>query len=175
MTSRGETRALRLVHSAPAAEERPGWFCGHCAAGAPGGIAPAPTARVCETCGLGLLLETRADGLPEPGDAFLVVDSSLRVQALSNRAERLLEMSEAEAVDRPVVELLASAEGERVGSTQLVEAILAAATGADSFAHARVRPHATYGVRLRARISACGPPRAALVVLETYPRRLRSV
>ena len=34
-------------------------------------------------------------------------------------------------------------------------------------ARAFVRPWNTFGVRMRARIATCGPPRAALIVLET--------
>jgi hypothetical protein len=173
MTSRGETRALQLVYSAPEIEVGTGWFCGHCAAGVPGGLAPAPQARVCPRCGLGLMLETRADALPLPEQAFLIVDGALRVQALSDRAERLLEMSECEAVDRPIAELLTTADGERGSGAELAGAIVSAATRSDEFAHVRVRPAGIYGVRMRARISACGPPRAALVVLERHPPPLR--
>ena len=39
-----------------------------------------------------------------------------------------------------------------------------------------VRPWNTFGVRMRARIATCGPPRAALVVLENArPPALRAV
>jgi hypothetical protein len=34
-----------------------------------------------------------------------------------------------------------------------------------------VRPWNTFGVRLRARVASCGPPRAALVVLENQQAR----
>jgi len=34
-----------------------------------------------------------------------------------------------------------------------------------------VRPWNTFGVRLRARVASCGPPRAALVVLEHQQAR----
>ena len=37
-----------------------------------------------------------------------------------------------------------------------------------------VRPLNTFGVRMRARIAACGPPRATLILLET-PQSLRLV
>jgi len=176
MNAWGDARPLRLIHSAPAAEAvRSGWFCGHCAGPAPDGVAPAPYARVCVRCGMGLMLETRADAVPQPGEAFLIVDRSLRVQALSARAERLLALSECEAVDLPIAQLLDCADGERVDRGRLADAILVAARSSDELAHVRVRPAGTFGVRLRARISACGPPRAALVVLERYPRALRSV
>ena len=125
------------------------WFCGHCAAPSPSSSPPPPTARVCTSCGLGLLLETRADTAPDPRDAFLVVDTSLLVQAMSRRAQALLELTEAEAVNRPAAELLVAAD---------------------------VRPWNTFGVRMRAKIAPCGPPRAALVVLEDQQsRRLRAV
>ena len=62
------------------------WFCGHCAAPAPNGAAPPPTARVCTSCGLGLLLEAREDVVPDSRDAFLVVDSRLLIQAMSGLA-----------------------------------------------------------------------------------------
>jgi PAS domain-containing protein len=171
--------ALRLVHSAVnveiTPEVAPGWFCGHCAAGLPPGLAPSPFSRVCSRCGLGLLLETRADGLPAPTDAFLIVDRALRVQAASIGAERLLGAREEDLLDTPVGELLIGADAERADRGALAEAILEAASSADAFAFARVRPANTFGVRMRARVSACGPPRAALVLLEAPPRHLHSV
>jgi hypothetical protein len=41
--------------------------------------------------------------------------------------------------------------------------------------HAFVRPANTFGVRVRARITACGPPRAALIVLDRRAPQLRAV
>jgi PAS domain-containing protein len=143
------------------------WFCGHCAAPSPGGAAPPPTARVCTRCGLGLLLETREDAVPDPRDAFLVVDSQLLVQAMSREAQTLLGLAEEDAVDRPVAELLvpADAEGDERGGC--AAAIASAAAGDEpEGARTYVRPWNTFGVRLRARIATCGPPRAALIVLD---------
>jgi PAS domain-containing protein len=147
------------------------WFCGHCAAPSPGGAAPAPTARVCTSCGLGLLLEARDDVVPESNDAFLVVDSRLLVQAMSREAQTLLGLSEEDAVDQPVAELLVPADAEAQGRGGFAGAIAQAASGEDpDFGRATVRPWNTFGVRLRARIATCGPPRAALIVLESGPR-----
>jgi hypothetical protein len=146
------------------------WFCGHCAAPAPGGSAPAPTARVCNSCGLGLLLEAREDAVPEPTDAFLVVDSRLLVQAMSREAQTLLGMSEEVAVDKPVAELLVPADAEAQETTGFAAAIAEAADGIEpDLTRAHVRPWNTFGVRLRARIATCGPPRAALIVLDGGP------
>jgi PAS domain-containing protein len=152
------------------------WFCGHCAAPSPQG-APPPNARVCPSCGLGLLLEAREDAVPAERDAFLVVDSSLLVQAMSQEAQRFLGMSEEDAVNKPVAELLVPADAEAQGRTSFAAAIADAADGQDPETSRRfVRPWNTFGVRMRARIATCGPPRAALVVLEDAgPRRLRAV
>ena len=47
------------------------------------------------------------------------------------------------------------------------ELIARAASDNDSITRAFVRPADTFGVRIRARIASCGPPRAALVVLDS--------
>jgi hypothetical protein len=159
--------ALRLVHGAleePAVEW--GWFCGHCAAAVPADEVPAPNARVCRSCGLGLMLETRVDWMPEPRDAFLVVDSSFRVQGLSEQAEKLLRVREDLAVNQPLSELFVSADAEAGERGALSASIADAVADGGEPLHATVRPSNTFGVRIRARIVACGPPRAALIVLE---------
>src|SRR6201993_2218179 len=101
--------ALRLVEPAVGQPVEFTWFCGHCAAPSRGDQPPAPTARVCRSCGLGVMLETRRDIVPTHRDAFLVIDSSLLVQAMSWRAETLLGVSEDSAVNHPVVQLLLAA------------------------------------------------------------------
>jgi hypothetical protein len=121
------------------------------------------------------MLETRTDAMPGSGDAFLVVDAALLVQAMSCGAERLLALSEKDAVNRPVAELLMPADSEARGSASLAGAVAEAVGGGDEPASRFVRPWNTFGVRMRARIAACGPPRAALLVLETSASRLRAV
>jgi PAS domain-containing protein len=168
--------ALRLVQGARVQTVEWSWFCGHCAAAAPGDAPPAPTARVCRVCGLGLLLETRSEVLPTDRDAFLVIDSALSVQAMSRRAQVLLAVSEEDAVNRPVVELLVPADAEAQGPSRFAAAIVDAAHGDDEPTTAVVRPWNTFGVRLSARVAPCGPPRAALIVLQDPDeRRLRAV
>jgi PAS domain-containing protein len=131
---------------------------------------------VCSSCGLGLLLETRHDTAPSPRDAFLVIDTALLVQAMSRRAQTLLGLTEAEAVNRPVADLLVTADAEPQSATGFAASIVSAAGGAEDAVTAFVRPWNTFGVRMRARIAPCGPPRAALVVLEDpQARRLRAV
>jgi hypothetical protein len=160
--------ALRLVEGGLDTVVPWRWFCGHCAAPSPTGSAPPPTARVCGSCGLGLLLETREDAVPDSRDAFLVVDSALLVQAMSREAQSLLAMSEETAVDKPVADLLVPADAEAQGRTGFAAAIAQAADGQDpDTGRAVVRPWNTFGVRMRARIATCGPPRAALIVLDS--------
>jgi hypothetical protein len=119
-------------------------------------------------------METRADVVPDRQDAFLVIDAALSVQAMSRRAEALLDVREELAVNRPVAELLVPAAAEAGASAGFAATIVDVVGGGDVPSHAFVRPWNTFGVRMRARIAACGPPRAALLVLETtQPRTLR--
>lgn len=169
--------ALKLVQGAQ--QETPVkwvWFCGHCAAPAPGDGPPAPVARVCGSCGLGLMLEARSEIIPDDRDAFLVVDSALLIQGLSRHAEQLLAVNEEMAINRAVGELLVSADAETGGPGSLAGAVAEAVGGDEPVISKFVRPWNTFGVRMRARIGACGPPRAALIVLESSPSRtLRAV
>ena len=153
---------LALVSSpAPAQSEPRALFCTHC------GVRPAdahPSSRVCESCGLGLILETRADVAPSPGAAFLVLDSSLSVCAVSGAAEQLLATVETDAVNRHITELVVPADAEAQGPANLAVAVTWAARGDDATRTVVVRPANTFGVRMTARITSCGPPKAALVV-----------
>jgi hypothetical protein len=62
-----------------------------------------------------------------------------------------------------------TADAEGAGN-RLAEAIAQAADGASDPVSAFVRPWNTFGVRIRARIAPCGPPRAALLVLQSPQR-----
>jgi ribosomal protein S27AE len=166
---------LRLVEGGLDVDVEWRWFCGHCAAPSPDG-APLPTARVCPSCGLGVLLETRADAVPTDRDAFLVVDSALLVQAMSKHAETFLAITEEMAINKPVADLLVPADAEAQGRTGFAAAVAEAAGGdGPDTARSFVRPWNTFGVRMLARIATCGPPRAALVVLEDGRPPLRAV
>jgi hypothetical protein len=116
------------------------------------------------------LLETREDAAPGRRDAFIVVDSKVLVHGMSEQAEVLLQVREDLAVNRPLAELLVSAEAENGNGAGFAAAIAESVASGDEPTYAFVRPWNTYGVRVRARIVPCGPPRAALIVLEG-PRR----
>lgn len=157
---------LQLVPATAEAARPHQWFCGHCGSPSPHGHVPPPFSRDCETCGLGILVEAPADVAPAPGDAFLLVDRALAVQALSAEAAQLLGVAPEEVVGRPVAELLCAADAEPGGAEPLGAAIMRAAGGDDEPLALTVRPADVFGVRLRMRVGACGPPRAALLVLE---------
>jgi hypothetical protein len=93
---------------------------------------------------------------------------------VSASAERLLAVSEERAVGRQVTELLLPADVEAVGASALAEAIIGAAGADDAHPTVFVRPGMTFGLRLRARIVACGPPRAALICIPVAPAAIAS-
>jgi hypothetical protein len=140
-------------------------FCGHCGSEPRAPEAISPT-RVCADCGLGLLLRCSADVAPATGEAFLVVDDSLSVCAVSATAEKLLATLETDAVNRPITQLVVPADAEGNSGSNLASAITWAARGDGGVHRAVVRPANTFGVRMSVRIAACGPPSAALMVFE---------
>jgi hypothetical protein len=157
-----EHRRLQLVPT-PGEVEPEVLFCGHC-----GQAPPTPMAarsRVCALCGLGVVISTGQTLAPEPGTAFLIVDGTLSLCALSARAERLLGVDEPDAVHRHVAEFLEPADAEAAQGDELVRSIIAAAGGADGPRSVVVRPAGEFGVRYTARIGRCGPPAGALLVL----------
>jgi len=168
-TARNGRPALRLVHTRelePAAPSVP--FCSHCGTrpSVSAEAAHAPGSRVCGACGLGLMIEAAEDVAPHTGDAFLVLDRALSVCAVSHGAERLLATREPDIVNRHMSELLMPADAEEARGDSLSAAVAWAARGDGATRTAIVRPANTFGIRLTARIAACGPPRAALLVLE---------
>jgi hypothetical protein len=86
------------------------------------------------------------------------------VCAVSRAAERLLGITETDAVNRHVNALLTPSDAE--GSDNPLLAALALTARTDGpVQNLVVRPANTYGVRYWARIGRCGPRNAALLVL----------
>jgi hypothetical protein len=161
--------ALRLVVAPEPEPAAPSvTFCSHCGTRPPVSATSAntPDSRVCGSCGLGLLIEATEGVAPQAGDAFLVLDRALSVCAVSRGAERLLATSEPDVVNRHVSDLLMPADAGVDGAESLSVAVAWAARGDGGIRTTVVRPANTFGIRLTARIAACGPPRAALLVLE---------
>jgi hypothetical protein len=125
-------------------------------------------ARVCMTCGLGMLIEAPFPIAPAEDDAFIVVDHELRVQAVARQAERLLHVRETFVVGCGLTDLLLPIGSDTQGSGLLTDAVFEAASGESMPvpAHLVLYAAADRALMLRARIGRCGPSRAALIVLE---------
>ena len=93
---------------------------------------------------------------------------------MSALAEELLQVSETDAVNRHVNELLVPADAEVSGPGYLVNLLIHAARGEGEVHEVVLRPTAEYGIRYWARIGPCGPPRAALRVIGDGTMRHRS-
>jgi hypothetical protein len=159
--------ALRLVSPLkPEPAPAPVSFCSHCGTRPAAALVRAGASRVCTECGFGLLLQAPADVAPNADDAFLVLDQSLAVCAVSRAAEGLLAANEPDVVNRHITSLLMPADAEHVSGESLAAAVAWAARGDGGTRSVKVRPANTFGIRLTARIAACGPPRAALLVLD---------
>ena len=120
--------------------------------------------RVCGRCGMGVMLTTPRQALPGPGAAFAVVTREGRISAVSEAAEPLIG-EEAGLVGMPIGSALASADGD----DHLARQVARAAGAGREVARANLTPvlqPAGRPTRLTARIANCGPPRAALLVLE---------
>jgi hypothetical protein len=162
------TALIRIERSwAPTDGERPKpiRFCSRCGrpADEPAGR-PELRRRICERCGMGMMLSCARDVLPGDAAAFLICTFDLTVTAVSQAGERIFG-KEDKVVGRSLLELVTSP----MGDDQLTRhASLAAQRACDPL----VMPLrlASSGSRkvgtLAARIATCGPPRAALVTVE---------
>ena len=157
-------RVLKLV-TQPADGRPTKVFCGHCAREPESAPPRAGGSRVCDGCGLGLLLEADPSMAPTPADPFLVADAGQSICAVSSQAESLLGVAEPEAVNRHLNDFIVPADLGNPASYSLSAAVVAAATGSSQPMHIAVRPPDVFGVRHWARIGACGPPSAALIVI----------
>jgi len=114
---------------------------------------------------MGLLLQAPSKSAPKASDPFVVVDGSLTICALSSAAEKLLDISETDAVHRHIAEFLVPGDAETAPNENLASLLTWAARGETPSNEVVVRPTNTFGVRYWARVGPCGPPSAALLVL----------
>jgi len=151
--------------SDPPAKKRFCSRCGEPAMDPPAGDAPpALEQRVCGVCGMGILLRCNPDALPGAGTAFLITNHALEIAAVSEAAEAIFAPEE-KLTGTNLMDLLSSTIGDR----RLAKTVSRAAL--------RVHDAVTVPARLTgdkaeeigtmaARISTCGPPRAALIAVE---------
>ena len=124
-----------------------------------------PRTRVCQTCGMGMLLSCAREALPGPGAAFLIATVAATVSAVSQAAEPVFGPEQA-ILGSPLRRLL----GSPMGEDRLVRTVTQAATRAREPAVMPVRgltANAEGLGTLTARISTCGRPRAALITVES--------
>ena len=146
---------------------RPIRFCSRC--GEPSNEPPKAQVnlirdRVCAQCGMGLMLSCTRDAMPGPAAIFMVFTYEGVVSAVSEAAERFFG-AEQELLGRHVNDVLTSPMGDgqlaarvaRAGQ-RACEPVILPIRGVSSEAE----PAGT----MAARISTCGPPRAALVTME---------
>jgi PAS domain-containing protein len=113
---------------------------------------------------MGVMLSAPRKALPGSGAAFVVVTREGRISAVSEAAEHLVG-EEPGLLGMPIASALASQDGE----DKLVRQVARAAGGGREIGEATLIPVPQAGSRpsrLAARIANCGPPRAALLVLE---------
>jgi hypothetical protein len=138
--------------------------CGHPAEDPPG--RPELRKRVCDRCGMGLVLTCPRDALPGDAAAFLILDYELRVSAVSEAGERFFG-KEQTLIGTGLLDIVTSP----LGDDQLVRKTSVAVQRPCDAMIMPVRlvtPTSSAGAlgTLAARIATCGPPRAALFTVE---------
>lgn len=120
--------------------------------------------RVCQLCGMGVLLTCVSEALPGARAAFVIVTVDLRISAVSEAAEAWFG-TERSLLGQPMLSLL----GSPMGEDQLARTVTRAALRArkpEMMPVRGVRPEGANVGMLAGRISTCGPPRGALVTVE---------
>lgn len=145
---------------------RPIRFCSRC--GHPADEAarrPVVRGRVCERCGMGMLLTCSREALPGDAASFLIASFDLTVSAVSEAGEKIFGQ-QGSLIGRPVLDLI----GSPLGDDQLARYIGQAAQRACEPVVMPARLVSGESSRrvgtMAARIATCGPPRAALVTVE---------
>jgi hypothetical protein len=138
--------------------------CGHPAEEPPG--RPELRRRVCQSCGMGMLLTCARSAQPGEAAAFAIVTFELEVAAVSEAGERIFG-KEDDVMGRSLLDVVTSP----LGNDSLARHVSQAAQNGnrDPFVMP-VRMLSEDGARkvgtLAARIATCGLPRAALVTVE---------
>lgn len=164
------TALIRIDRSwspAGADDDKPIRFCsrcGHPAEEPPG--RPELRRRVCQRCGMGMMLSCARQALPGEAAAFAIVTFELTVAAVSEAGERIFG-KEDDVVGKGLLDAVTSPLGDDALARHVSQA--AQNGNRDPFVMP-VRLLSDDGTRkvgtLAARIATCEPPRAALVTVE---------
>ena len=140
-------------------------FCSRCG-GPDNPLAGRPehSRRVCDRCGMGVMLTSAGDALPGPGAAFMVVTAELAVSAVSRSGDKLFG-EEGELTGSHLLSIITCP----LGDDQLEQHVRRASDRRCETVALPVRLISEGAPRvgtLSARIATCGPPRAALIAVE---------
>ena len=133
--------------------------CGEPAETPPADESPISQACVCEACGMGVLLSCTREALPGARAAFVIATAELKVNAVSVGAESIFG-PEQSVIGRSLLDLVTSP----MGDGHFGKIVTGAAVRSRDPVVMPVKAHR--GGMLAARVSTCGPPRAALITVE---------
>jgi hypothetical protein len=167
MTGLTHTDLDRPTAAEPEAKKR---FCSRCGEPAVDPPAndppPAYEQRVCDVCGMGVLLRCCADALPGANSSFMIVTRDLELAALSEAAEAIFGPEEKLIGKARLPELITSTIGDRKLARAVSQAALRVHDPLTLPARLADDDRADTVGTMACRISTCGPPRAALLSLE---------
>lgn len=146
-----------LAHTDLPASPQSARFCSRC-----GAESADAARRVCESCEAGILLSCRGDALP--GEAFLICTYDLEITAVSGGGESIFGAQE-ELLGAHLLDLATCP----LGDDQLARHTALAAQRAREPVELPMRLRSEKGEALgtlAARVTTCGPPRAAVVTVE---------
>src|SRR5581483_2200235 len=119
--------------------------------------------RVCMRCEMGTVLRAPPGLAPRFYEPFVILDASLRLQAVSRRAEVVLRIDEPAAIDVPLTELLVCRTDP--DQNNLAELVDRAIGGSRRTTAMQLRTIGDPPIDVVARVAGCGPPSAALLIL----------
>jgi hypothetical protein len=115
-------------------------------------------------CELGTVLRAPPGLRPRFDEAFVIVDERLHLQAVSRHAEALLMISEPTVVALPITDVLFPEGGPPALAGVIEEVVGGSSLGSTLKLRAADDPLRAFAVR----VVPCGPPRAALLVLNEH-------
>ena len=138
--------------------------CGEPAESPPLEEGPLSQARVCDVCGMGVLLSCTREALPGARAAFVIATAELKINAVSLGAEEIFG-PELKVIGTYLLDLVTSP----MGDLHFAKLVTGAAVRSREPVVMPVKPQGPGADEigmLAARVSTCGPPRAALVTVE---------
>lgn len=120
--------------------------------------------RICQRCGMGMLLTAGRSATPGEAAAFAIFDHDLTIAAVSTAGERFFGAEDA-VVGTHLLEVVTSPLGDDVLARHVGQAAQNGNREPFVMPVRLVSGSSALGT-LAARIATCGPPRAALVTVE---------